>query len=213
MPCWVSLTRRRRRTRTRARAGCPPSHQAPAQLCPFGVWGQPRASGWAASPVTSGSETAYSSQGLEREGRPFGQAGFLWGFPYQEPKAAAKAAPILTPRPVWRGGALPRRCPGAGTPWTTQEEGTQRGRGPGAGGRGEQGGSGLRHPGRVCTHGPRHLCRTHSGPREGPRAGALRPSPRWILKYFPPSRRARIGKYRGPQAPPRPAPAPVTRAR
>lgn len=77
-------------------ADYPPFHQVPAQLCPFGVWGQPSASGWPASPVTSGSETAYSSRGLEREGRPFGQAGFLWGFPYKEPKAAAKATPILT---------------------------------------------------------------------------------------------------------------------
>lgn len=120
---------------------------------PLSLWGLGAAQGrrLISLQVTSGSETAYSSQGPKREGRPFGQAGFLWGFPYKEPKAAAKATPILTHTPevcVWCGGALPRRCPGAGTPCTKDcdsqpHKGTQGDRSPGARGLGEQGG-GLR---------------------------------------------------------------------
>lgn len=78
-------------------------------------------------------------------------------------------SPRLQPRPlpsshtpevcVWRGGALLRRCPGAGTPCTKDCDSqshreTQRDRSPGAGGFGKQGGGGggglgLWHPGRL----------------------------------------------------------------
>lgn len=159
MSCCVSLNIHIH-THTHTYAGYPPSHHAPVQLCPFGVWGQPRASGWPASPVTSGSETAYSSLGLEREGRPFGQAGFLWGFPYKEAKAAAKATPILThQRSVsgveghYHAGVQELGHPVPKTvPLCLIGGGTQRDRGPGAGGLGEQGGSWTVAPQSVCSH-------------------------------------------------------------
>lgn len=83
-------------THTHAHA-IPSSQQAPA-LVPSVSLGSGAAQGrrLTSLPVTSGSETAYSSQRPEREGRPFGQASFLWGFPYKEANAAAKATPILT---------------------------------------------------------------------------------------------------------------------
>lgn len=132
-------------------------------------------------------------------------------------------SPRLRPRPlpsshtpevcVWRGGALPRRCPAAGTPCSkdcaSQKEGTPKGRGPGARGFGEQGGPWAVASRSVFVHTAykpsASLERTHSGSQEGTRVDGPRPSPSLIPKYFPPSRSSeerKIPSAAGPAPPP-----------
>lgn len=120
---------------------------------------------------------------------------------------------------VWRGGALPRRCPGAGIPCTKDCD-SQSHRGPngtevleleGLGNRAGALGCGILV--RINTHSLQAFG-TPVGPtvepQEGTRAEALRPSPSLIPKYFPLSRSSedrKIPRAAG-SAQPRPRPRP-----
>lgn len=65
------------------------------------------------------------SQGQEREGRPFGQARFLWGFPCTEPGPGPKPLPIPQAQKAWvsSGGGTATQVPRSSAPGASQAHG------------------------------------------------------------------------------------------
>lgn len=170
------------------------------------------------------------SQGREREGRPFGQARFLWGFPCTEPRAGAKATPhpCRHKRPrSYMEGALPRRCPGVRalvpnvSPLKLSGDGVQRGpsswqlKAWGEGGPWaaqmdarvpenalQTGRGGMRHTGTHLVTPPTPCSKNEYGLL--PPGAPPPPPPSLVPKYFPPSRSSwdrKIPRATGPALP------------